>query len=453
MKKTVLALTLAAALALSAGSVALAQEGPSGLLIAPNPTAQQKQEEQSTPVHPPVSPETEPGVVRFEGLDDKLRQGGYAMLALQEGIAQLEAMDYEELGDQLRQQLNDTVALHWETITMTDTVLEGLNRIPFLHLTAEDQVVLQTALAVSTKSTAATLEDACDSLRESIEDLEEGRMRQDNEDLIWKLKTTRDQTVMVGESSYIMLVGLQRSRDALERSLAALDRAVQELELRYEKGQISALTLQETRAGRAALESGMQTMDMSLNNLRISLEMLLGLELTGTLHAAALPEVTAQQLADMDLAADLERAKQASSALREAAVKLEDAQETWEQAREDAEDSDYDYPLHMAEHAWNAARYTYQATVQQFETGFRVLYLQVKDYAQILGAKQTQLAVEQAAFAAAQLKYEQGSISQNALLTAQDELAAAQDEADAARDDLFSGYRSYWWAVEHGILN
>lgn len=52
-----------------------------------------------------------------------------------------------------------------------------------------------------------------------------------------------------------------------------------------------------------------------------------------------------------------------------------------------------------------------------------------------------------------QLKYEQGTISYNELLTAQDDLAAAQDEVDTAAINLFSTYNTYRWAVDYGILN
>ena len=56
-------------------------------------------------------------------------------------------------------------------------------------------------------------------------------------------------------------------------------------------------------------------------------------------------------------------------------------------------------------------------------------------------------------FAAAQLKFEQGTISQNALLEAKDKVSAAQETVDGAEIDLFSAYNNYRWAVDRGILN
>ena len=110
------------------------------------------------------------------------------------------------------------------------------------------------------------------------------------------------------------------------------------------------------------------------------------------------------------------------------------------------------YERKMAEHQWQAAQYTYQAAEQSFEAQFRALCASVKDYHQILKAKETALAIEQADFEAQKLKYEQGSISKNTYLTAQDDLAAARDEVTTAKHNLYTAYRSYEWAINSGVM-
>ena len=72
------------------------------------------------------------------------------------------------------------------------------------------------------------------------------------------------------------------------------------------------------------------------------------------------------------------------------------------------------YQLASALHTCQAAQYTYNAAVQSFETSFRTLYLQVKDYQQVLQASKTALATEKDNFAAAQKKL----VSNYAALTA-----------------------------------
>ena len=84
---------------------------------------------------------------------------------------------------------------------------------------------------------------------------------------------------------------------------------------------------------------------------------------------------------------------------------------------------------------------------------FRTLYLQVKDYKQVLDAAKTALAVEKDNYAVSQLKHSQGNLSQNALLDAQDKVTEAQEKVDSAAIDLFTAYHNYRWAVDYGILN
>ena len=61
--------------------------------------------------------------------------------------------------------------------------------------------------------------------------------------------------------------------------------------------------------------------------------------------------------------------------------------------------------------------------------------------------------MEQDNYGVDQLKYEQGTISKNALLTAEDDLNTARDTVATAERNLFSAYNDYRWAVDHGILN
>lgn len=46
-----------------------------------------------------------------------------------------------------------------------------------------------------------------------------------------------------------------------------MNRTVQEMELRYDLGQISALQLQQTESGRTQLKSNLETVEMNLDNL------------------------------------------------------------------------------------------------------------------------------------------------------------------------------------------
>ena len=52
-----------------------------------------------------------------------------------------------------------------------------------------------------------------------------------------------------------------------------------------------------------------------------------------------------------------------------------------------------------------------------------------------------------------ELKYRQGNLSRNALLDAEDELTEAKDAVETARRNLFTAYRTYYWAVNYGVMS
>lgn len=386
----------------------------------PVPEEDGAEEETDLPAQVEVVPDPV-GSVSFANLDSRLRENNFNILALEETIVSLESLDYERMQEDLRKALNQIAKAQWTL----------------------DNIGESTA--------ASSLQSSYDALRSSFDELKDGELQDDNAAIIRQLENAQDQIVMAAESLYVALVELEMNDQTLDRSLTALDRTIQELELRYDLGQISALTLQTGKAGRTSLVSGQQTLRMNIANYKTQLEMLIGAEQTGAIRLQALPQVTGQQLAAMDLEADLAAAKEASYELFAAGRTLADAKDDYIDGISGRTPQSYLYVC--AEHTWEAAQYTYNATIQSYELKFRTLYNQVKDYQQVLEAAKTSLAVEQAEYASMQLKYDQGSISKNKLLDAQDEVSAAQDQVNSAAIDLFSAYNNYRWAVEHGILN
>ena len=107
----------------------------------------------------------------------------------------------------------------------------------------------------------------------------------------------------------------------------------------------------------------------------------------------------------------------------------------------------------MAQHTWQAAQYTYDAVVENYELSFRQLYASVDNYQQLLAAAESTLAYEQQNYEAMQLKYELGTISLNELLDAEDTYNAAISAVNSAKSDLFTAYNNYCWAVNQGLLS
>lgn len=367
----------------------------------------------------------EVGQVSFANLERRIRESNLTLLSLQENLDLLESMDYEDLADDLRDQINQIANGQWGLIMAGQT----------------DSYTYQ------------QLETAYSALKEQFDAIFEGDLQKDNKGVILQLKNVQDQIVMGGEATYIALVGLELQEASLQRQLAALNRTVEEMELRYQMGQISTLQLAEVKAGRTALASGLSTLSMNIEALKLQLEMMLGAELTGQIRLGTVPEVTEKQLAEMDVEQDLLDAKAVSYEMYDAALTYERAQETYKDGCKAYGFNEKKLTVRQNKHVWQAAKYTYENAQQDYELRFRKLYAQVHDYKQIYEAAKVSLESEKGSFAASELKYQQGTISHNAYLTAQDELKAAQDKVQTAANDLFSSYNTYCWAVQHGILN
>ena len=363
------------------------------------------------------------GTVSFANVSRRLRENNLSVLSLEENINAIKAIDYDKMTDDIRKSLNGIADAQW-------------------------------FLTISGNSFAAkSMSSSYESLKDTFDDIRDGKLQEDNEAVIRQLENAQDQVAMAGESLYIALTEMELNGQTLSRSITALDRTIKELNLRYDLGQISALTLEQTKAGRTSALSGQETLTMNIGTYKTQLEQMIGAELTGKIKLQGLPQVTAQQLAAMDLDKDLAAAKEASYTLFAAQRTLDDARDDFKDTAEDYMYNTGKYQYVTAQHQWQAAQYTYNAAVQSFETSFRTLYLQVKDYQQVLQASKTALATEKDNFAAAQKKHDLGNLSDNALADAKDKVSEAQDKVDGAAIDLFSAYNNYRWAVDHGILN
>ena len=365
------------------------------------------------------------GTLRFENLSARMKTGYYTVMSLEENIAAIECIDYDKMYEDLR---------------------DGLNQI------AEAQWMMLQIPGAGETYTYKSLQDQYDALRKTFDDIKDGKLQQDNADLVRQLRDAENQLLMAGQTLYINLLGLEDQSAALTRQTAALDRTIEEVKLRYELGQVSAMTLQQTEAGKAQVESGKAAIDAAVAQLRRQLNAMIGEELTAPLTLNALPEVTAEQLASMDVEKDLEKAKAASYDLYAAKLTLEDADEEYKDKARDLGYNEDNYEYIAVKHRWQAAQYTYNAAVQNFELSFRSLYDSVQSYASALNAAKVSLECERSDLAAAQLRYEQGTISENALHTAEDELYTAQDTVSGAERDLFTAYNNYRWAVDCGLL-
>ena len=327
------------------------------------------------------------GSVTFENVERRMRESNLQVLSLQESVDMLESIDYADLQEDLRKQLNQIAKGQWYMVLMGQS-----------GTLAYEQ-----------------MDQAYEAVREQFDAIKDGDMQEDNTSSMRQLKNLQDQIIMAGETTYVALAAMELQEASLQRQLAAMNR----------------------------------TVEMNIRTYKNQLEMLLGADMTGAIQMGAVPTVTEKQIASMDVEADLQAAKEQSYELLAASNTLSDERESFE----DNYGGGDSLTSRQAKHTWQAAQYTYNNTVQDYERRFQALYDQVNDYRQIWEASKVSLETQKLSYASSELQYQQGTISHNTLLDAADDLSDAEEAVQSAAIDLFSAYNTYCWAVQHGILN
>ena len=397
------------------------------------------------PESAPVVTETLTGTneLSFADFKERMLTGSPSMLVLEANIEMIERINYDDLEEDMRDALNATVAAQ----AMTQAAA---------GMSAVANPSNYGAAFVTNTLMEMNLNQQYEACKEAYESIIDGEMQKDNADLVRQLRNTQNTAVMMGETLYITLLGLDVQSGALRRQSDALERTLTELALRRRLGQVSDLTVAQAENGKVQLESGLASLETGRDALVRQLNSLTGAPLTATLSLADVPEVTAEQLAEIDVEKDLERAKAASYALYTAKQTLDDADEAWKDIWDRYghnlyKETHYEYV--QGELTWQAAQHTYRAEVESFELNFRNLCDKVFDYAQLLDAAKAAAKVEESNVTVARLKYERGMISKNAWLDALDALETAREKVTSAKYDLFTSYNNYRWAVEEGLLN
>lgn len=368
----------------------------------------------------------------FEDLRERVLEGSLTAKMLQESIASIDAMDYTDMYQSLNAQMSS---------------LEASQRMYAQIPVAEDDYMGKAAQSFIISNLASSYA----SLSSNVSDLASGKLQKDAAAARKQLKNAQDLTVVGAESLYFAILELEQTKATLQRNLTALDRQLEEMELRYDLGQISALTLEQVKNGRATLQSNLSTLEMNLRRCKLQMQSMVGASLNGSLVLGPLPALSQGLIDSMDYKPDLEEAKTRSYDLFAAKNKLDEASDTYDDTRENYAQNTYN--VRSARHTYESALYEYKMSVQTFEMNFRNAFDSVKDYQQVLNSAQTSLAFQENTYASMELKYRQGNISRNALLDAEDDLSEAKDTVETARRNLFTAYRTYYWAVNYGVMS
>lgn len=411
------------------------------------------------------------GTLAFSQIGERVKANNLTLKAAEESLKQAKAMDWDDAIDEMEDAIDNLdiqisqlltgskaqlekaqadLATSLNGISVTDGNLTGLKEV------IQNTVTLSTLSSLSQYSQmqAASLKASKESLEDQLDDLKEQKQdyQKTLKDTERQIDYAADQTISGAESLYLTILSTQLQLDGLKNNtLASTQRSLKEIELRYQLGQVSKLTLTQVQNGYESLASSITSLENTVSTLYSSLQSLMGDVPTGKLRLLDTPSVTANELSYLNYASDLSKAKENSYSLYTADRAVEDAEDAMNDARRDEGKNSYQYK--MAEYAYQSSIYKKDAAVANFEASFLNLYKAIAPAQTALAAKQSALAYEQQMYAVAEKKYQLGNLSANALQDAKDTLDSAQRDVEAAQLDLFTAYHSYDQAVKLGLVS
>lgn len=411
------------------------------------------------------------GTLAFSQIGERVKANNLTLKAAEESLKQAKSMDWDDAIDEMEDAIDNLDIQISQLINGSSYQLEAANKALTESLgkvsVSEGTIsnlpdVIKNTITVSTLQTlseygkiqAESLKASKESLEDQLDDLKEQKQdyQKTLKDTERQIDYAADQTISGAESLYLTILSTQLQLDGLKNNtLASTQRSLKEIELRYQLGQVSKLTLTQVQNGYESLESSITSLENTVSTLYSSLQSLMGDVPTGKLRLLDTPSVTANELSYLNYASDLSKAKENSYTLYTADRAVEDAEDAMNDARRDEGKNSYQYK--MAEYAYQSSIYKKDAAVASFEASFLNLYKAIAPAQTALAAKQSALAYEQQMYAVAEKKYQLGNLSANALQDAKDTLDSAQRDVDAAQLDLFTAYHSYDQAVKLGLVS
>ncbi len=411
------------------------------------------------------------GTLAFSQIGERVKANNLTLKAAEESLKQAKAMDWDDAIDEMEDAIDNLDIQISQLLNGSSAQLEqakkDLDSSLSSVITSKDNLsglgsVIQNTITVSTLTTlsqygkmqAESLKSTKESLEDQLDDLKEQKQdyQKTLKDTERQIDYAADQTISGAESLYLTILSTQLQLDGLKNNtLASTQRSLKEIELRYQLGQVSKLTLTQVQNGYESLASSITSLENTVSTLYSSLQSLMGDVPTGKLRLLDTPSVTANDLSYLNYASDLAKAKENSYTLYTADRAVEDAEDAMNDARRDEGKNSYQYK--MAEYAYQSSIYKKDAAVANFEASFLNLYKAIAPAQSALAAKQSALAYEQQMYAVAEKKYQLGNLSANALQDAKDTLDSAQRDVEAAQLDLFTAYHSYNQAVKLGLVS
>ena len=235
------------------------------------------------------------GTLAFSQIGERVKANNLTLKAAQENLKQAKAMDWDDAIDEMEDAIDNLDIQISQLINGSSYQLEAANKALTESLgkvsVSEGTIsnlpdVIKNTITVSTLQTlseygkiqAESLKSTKESLEDQLDDLKEQKQdyQKTLKDTERQIDYAADQTISGAESLYLTILSTQLQLDGLKNNtLASTQRSLKEIELRYQLGQVSKLTLTQVQNGYESLASSITSLENTVSTLYSSLQSLM----------------------------------------------------------------------------------------------------------------------------------------------------------------------------------
>lgn len=373
-------------------------------------------------------------VLYYSQIEDLVRNQNKTVLANRETLAGIEAVDLDEAIDDMEAAIDGMEQAIAGMQQLANSVSGSLTTVDPTIQNGAATVTVGAATVTLLQNNIAQMQTQLAQLEAQLEELKDT----DYEPYEKQFESIENQLVMAAQATYIGLMTIQQNYIATVQQSDLTNVTYNEMQARFQLGQISQQQLEQARLAKVQTDSAIQSLYLTLRNAKEDLSVMLGREPSRSYVLDALPAVTPDMLALLDLDADMERGKELSYDIYAAELAVEDAE-------------DLDRDTDGRDEQIRAAEYKLESAEDNFEQNFTKLFRAVYEKNRLLSVAYEAFAYQNEVTQTEKLKYDLGTISRNTYIQAQANQAAATSKVVLAQIDLYSAYMQYQWACR-GVL-
>lgn len=373
-------------------------------------------------------------LLTYNQIEPLVRSYNRTVLANRETFAAMEAVDIEQAIDDMKKAISSMEEAIVSMNELAGGVAMSLETVDPTIQNGAATLAIGSATVVLLQSNIAQMESQLAQMKEQLTELR----KTDYEPYERQFAYIENQLVMAAQASYMGLMTIQQNYLAMVEQADLTNVQYNEMQLRYQLGQVSALDVSQVRTAKEQTDSAIQSLAATLRDAKSDFALLIGRDPALNFLLDTLTQITPDMLAKLSLQSDLDKAETLSYDIYKA-----------EQALDEAEDLDRDED--GRDEKIRAATYQLDNTKETFRQNFHKLFRAVAEKNRLLVIAQRALTTQASATVAAKLQYEQGQISRNRYIEATASQGKAESNVLLAQIDLCSAYLQYQWACQ-GVM-